>query len=81
MRTVHCKYCGGDRPVCNETCRCKGCGMKAHECTQTPEPPGKRPCPVCECGMTHWIMGFTKLKCIVCANIFDPLTREEPCSV
>ena len=72
MKTVECRFCGGPRPVCATTDRCRGCGMERTECTHRPEPKGKRPCPLRECGsrLVRWIDGFTRLKCDTCGYVF-----------
>jgi ribosomal protein S27E len=75
MQTVNCRYCGGDRPVDKESQRCKGCAMERHECAHKSEPEGKRPCPICDNKMVVWCEGYTKLKCIGCYTVFEPLKK------
>ncbi len=74
MKVINCRFCGGPREVHEEFNVCVGCGMEPAECTATPEPPGKRPCPEPECRstMVHWIDGFRRLKCVVCNHVFAP---------
>jgi hypothetical protein len=69
---IRCYYCDGPRPVHRETNRCCGCGMPAREATSCPEPPGKRPCPICETDLVHWCEGNTRLKCMACGSVFRP---------
>jgi hypothetical protein len=77
MLTVNCRFCDGPRPVCEDTCRCKGCGMEKSECTHKPEPKGKKPCPLRECGsrLVKWIDGFTRLQCETCGYVYKMSTE------
>lgn len=74
-QTVNCRYCGGVRPVDPDSQRCKGCAMERHECNHRPEPEGKRPCPVCDSKVVVWCEGFTRLKCVGCLNVFEPVQK------
>jgi hypothetical protein len=71
---INCRFCQGDRPVCPETHRCKGCGMSQSECVYQPDPAGKRACPDPTCGsnIVEWINNFKQLTCVVCGKVFGP---------
>lgn len=71
---IDCRFCKGPRSV--DHTRCTGCAMPHDEAKHKPEPPGKRPCPMCTSRVVHWCEGNTRLKCIGCATVFEPLTGE-----
>lgn len=77
MMTVNCKFCDGMRPVDAETQRCRGCAMEQHECSKRTEPAGKRSCPICDNRMVVWCENFTRLKCIGCRNVFEPILKGD----
>lgn len=70
-QSLNCQFCGGPRPT--RYGRCRGCAMQVHEAQQTPEPPGKRPCPMCTSRVVRWIDSNTRLECTQCVTVFEPL--------
>ncbi len=73
MKTLNCRYCGGVRPVHEETGQCHGCAMDVADASTNVVKPGeKRPCPICMSDMVHWCEGFSRLKCIPCGTVFRP---------
>lgn len=70
---IFCRFCDGKRPVCDETNRCRGCGMEVAESVRLVEPPGKRKCPVCNCKHVMWVQSFQSLKCVQCKLVFEPV--------
>jgi hypothetical protein len=74
---VKCRFCDGRRPVHEPSQRCRGCAMEVSDCTQLFEPRGKRPCPICDNTVVVWCSGFTRLKCIGCRNVFEPIRSED----
>jgi len=75
LKTVDCKFCGGARPVDPATHRCKGCGMEEGSCRRSPEPSGRRPCPMCDCRVVRWINDNTQLECVVCHTEFEAVEK------
>jgi len=69
--TFNCRFCGGPRPT--RYGRCRGCAMEVSEARQTPEPPGKRACPMCAGRVVRWIDDNSRLECTQCVTIFEPL--------
>lgn len=75
MKTIDCKFCDGVRPIDPYTNRCKGCGMDAAACPRSPMPPGRRPCPTCDCRVVRWINENTMLECVVCHTEFEAVQK------
>jgi hypothetical protein len=71
---IDCKFCRDKRPT--RRGRCLGCAMPVSLARTTPVQPGKRPCPECGARVVHWCDNYTRLQCIVCETVYEPVEKE-----